>query len=161
MFDWPYSLSIIPWRLIQVASFISSWLLFIAEYIYNTLATSCKELTHWKRPWCWEGLGAGGEGDDRGWDGWMASPTQWTWVWINSRNWWWTGRPGMLQFMGSQRVGHDWANELNWTDIYTYTHTHIYVCMYIYIYIPWYGYTTFFLTIHQLKGIWARFGCYK
>ena len=57
-------------------------------------ATSCEELTHWKRPWCWEGLGAGGEGDDRGWDGWMASPTRWTWVWVNSRSWWWTGRPG-------------------------------------------------------------------
>ena len=81
----------------------------------NTLATSCEELTHWKRPWCWEGLGAGGEGDDRGWDGWMASPTQWTWVWVNSGSLWWTGRPVMLQFMGSQRVGHDWATELNWT----------------------------------------------
>ena len=59
--------------------------------------------------------GAGGEGDDRGWDGWMASPTQWTWVWVNSRSWWWTGRPGVLWFMGSQRVGHDWVTELNWT----------------------------------------------
>ena len=58
----------------------------------------------------------GGEGDDRGWDGWMASPTQWTWVWISSGSWWWTGRPGMLQSMGSQRVGHDWATELNWTE---------------------------------------------
>ena len=65
--------------------------------------------------WCWEGLGAGGKGDDRGWDGWMASQTQWTWVWVNSGSWWWTGRPGMLQFMGLQRVGHDWAIELNWT----------------------------------------------
>ena len=80
----------------------------------STLATSCEELTHWKRPWCWERLGAGGEGDDRGWDGWMASPTRWTWVWVDSRSWWWTGRPGMLRFMGSQRVGHDWATELNW-----------------------------------------------
>ena len=69
----------------------------------------------WKRLWCWEGLGAGGEGDDRGWDGWMASLTWWTWFWVNSGSWWWTGRPGMLQFMGSQRVGHDWATELNWT----------------------------------------------
>ena len=67
-------------------------------------------------PWCWEGLGAGGEGEDRGWDGWMASPTQWAWVWVNSGSWWWTGRPGMLQFMGSQRVGHNWATELNWTE---------------------------------------------
>ena len=57
---------------------------------------------------------AGGEGDDRGWDGWMALPTQWTWVWVDSGSWWWTGRPGVLRFMGSQRVGHDWATELNW-----------------------------------------------
>ena len=82
----------------------------------NTLATSCEELTHWKRPWRWEGLGPGGEGEDRGWDGWMASPTRWTWVWVDSGSWWWTGRPGMLRFMGSQRVGQDWATELNWTD---------------------------------------------
>ena len=58
----------------------------------------------------------GGEGDDRGWDGWMASPTQWTWVWVNSGSWWWTGRPGVLWFMGLQRFGHDWTTELNWTD---------------------------------------------
>ena len=79
-------------------------------------STSCEELTHWKRPWCWEGLGAGGEGDDKGWDGWMASLTRWTWVWVNSGSWWWTGRPGMLRCMGSQRVRHDWATELNWTE---------------------------------------------
>ena len=78
----------------------------------NTLATWCKELTHWKRPWCWERLMVGGEGNDRGWDGWMASPTRWTWVWVNSGNWWWTGRPGMLWFMGSWWDGHDWATEL-------------------------------------------------
>ena len=72
-----------------------------------------------KRPWCWEGLGAGGEGDDRGWDGWMASLTQWAWVWVNCGSWWWTGRPGMLWFMGSQRVRHDWATELNW-NIFTF-----------------------------------------
>ena len=90
------------------------------------------ELTHWKRLWCWEGLGTGGEGDNRGQyqgkhpDVWMASPTQWTWVWMNSGSWWWTGRPGVLQFMGSQRVRHDWATELNWTELnwtekYTYS----------------------------------------
>ena len=73
--------------------------------------------THWKRPWCWEGLGVGGEGDDRGWDGWMASRTWWAWVWVNSGSLWWTGRPGVLRFMGSQRVGHDWATELNWTEL--------------------------------------------
>ena len=80
----------------------------------NTLATWCEELTLWKRPWCWERLRAGGEGGNRGWDGWMASLTQWTWVWVDSGSWWWTGRPGMLRFMESQRVGHDWATELNW-----------------------------------------------
>ena len=67
-----------------------------------------------KRPWWWERLKAGGEGDDRGWDGWMASPIQWTWVWANSQSWWWTGKPGMLQSMGLQRVGHNWMTELNW-----------------------------------------------
>ena len=80
----------------------------------NTLATSCEKLTLWIRLWCWEQLGTGGEGDDRGWDGWMASPTWWTWVWVNSGSWWWTGRPGMLLFMRLQRVRHDWATELNW-----------------------------------------------
>ena len=80
----------------------------------NTLATWWEDVTQLKRPWCWERLRAGGEGDDRGWDGWMASPTQWTWVWVNSGSWWWTGRPGMLRFMGLQRVGHNWP-ELNWT----------------------------------------------
>ena len=78
----------------------------------NTLATWCEELTQWQRPWCWERLRAGGEGEDRGWDGWMASPTQWTWVWVNSGSWWRTGRPGVLQFMGSWRVGHNWVTEL-------------------------------------------------
>ena len=82
----------------------------------STLAISCEELTHWKRLLCWEGLGAGGKGDDRGWDGWIASPTRWTWVWVNSGSRWWTGRPGVLRFMGSQRVGHDWATELNLSD---------------------------------------------
>ena len=66
----------------------------------NTLATWCEVLTHWKRRWCWERLRARGEGDDRGWDGWMASPTRWTWVWASSGSWWWTGRPGVLWFMG-------------------------------------------------------------
>ena len=83
------------------------------------LATCCEELTCLKRPWCWERLKAGGEGDDRGWDGWMASPTRWTWVWVDSGSWWWAGRPGVLRFMGSQRVGHNWVTELNWTDIKT------------------------------------------
>ena len=86
----------------------------ILKLIVHYFATWCKEVTHLKRPWCWERLRAGGEKDDRGWDGWMASPTQWTWVWVDSGSWWWTGRPGMLQPIGSQRVGHDWMTELNW-----------------------------------------------
>ena len=81
----------------------------------NTLATWYEELTHWKRPRCWERLRAGEEGDDRRRDGWLASLTQWIWVWAGSRRWWRTGKPGMLQFMGSQRVRHDWVTKLNWT----------------------------------------------
>ena len=69
-----------------------------------------------ERLWRWEGLGAGGKGDDQEWDVWMASQTRCTWIWVNSGRWWWTGRPGVLRFMGSQRVGHDWATELNWTE---------------------------------------------
>ena len=80
---------------------------------FGSIHTSCEELTHWKRPWCWEGLGAGGEGDDRGWDGWMASLTRWTWVWVNSGSWWWTGRPGVLWFMGSQ--SRTWLSD--WTEL--------------------------------------------
>ena len=81
----------------------------------NTLATWCEGLTHLKRPWCWERLRVGGEGDNRGWDGWMASPTWWTWVWADSGSWWWTGWPGMLWFLGLQRVRYNWVTELNWT----------------------------------------------
>ena len=79
----------------------------------NTLATWCKELTHWKRPWYWERLKAGEEEDDRWWDGWMASPSLWMWVRVSSGSWWWTGKPGILQSMVSQRVGHDG----DWTDM--------------------------------------------
>ena len=78
------------------------------------LATWCEELTHLKRPWCWERLRAGGEGVDRGCDGWTASLTQWAWVWVNSGSWRWTGRPGVLKFMGMQRVGHGWVTDMNW-----------------------------------------------
>ena len=71
-------------------------------------------LTHWKRPWCWERLKAGREGDDRGGDGWMALPTRWTWVWASSRGRWWIGKPGVVQSKGLQRIRHDWVTELNW-----------------------------------------------
>ena len=68
-----------------------------------------------ERPWCWERVRAGGEGDDRGWDGWIVPPTQWTWVWVDSGSWWWTERPGVLQVMGLQRVRYDWATK--WTEL--------------------------------------------
>ena len=77
----------------------------------NTLATWCKELTHWERPWCWERLRAVVEGSNSGWNGWMSSPPQWTWVWANSGRWWRAEEPGVLQSMELQRVGHDWAIE--------------------------------------------------
>ena len=75
-----------------------------------------EEPTHWKTSWCWQRLKAGGEGDDRGWDCWTASLTWWTWVWVNSGSWWSTGRPGMLQVMGLERVRHNWVTELNSTE---------------------------------------------
>ena len=87
------------------------------DLFYFILFYFILELTYFKRPWCWERLKVGGEGDDRGWDGWITLPTQWTWlvrVWVNFRSWW-TGRPGVLQFMRLQSVGHSWATELNWT----------------------------------------------
>ena len=91
-----------------------SWEDWCWSWNSNTLDTWCEVLTHWKRPWSWERSRAEGEGGDRGWDGWMASLTQWTCVSVSSWSWWWTGRPSKLQFMGSQRVRHDWVTELNW-----------------------------------------------
>ena len=73
--------------------------------IFGHHITWCEELTHWIRPWCWARLKAGGEGDDRGWDGGMASLIRWRWVWASSRSWWWTGKPGMLQSMTSLLLG--------------------------------------------------------
>ena len=106
----------------------------------NTLATWCEELTHLKRLWCWESLKAG-EGDDRGWHGWMASPTRWTWVWVSSRSWWKTRKPGGLQSMGSRRVRHNWATELNWT------------------YQPfWTGWDGQIASVTQSREIWANSG---
>ena len=87
----------------------------------NNLATWCEEPAHWKRPWCWERLKADGEGDDRGWDCWMASPTQWIWIWANSGRWWRTEQPGLLQSVVSWRVRHDLATES----------TTVYDCCYI------------------------------
>ena len=81
----------------------------------NTLATWCDKLTCWKGLWCWKRSKAEGEGDDRGWDGWMASPTLRTWIWASSRSWWWAGKSGVLQYMGLQKVRHNWVTELNWS----------------------------------------------
>ena len=97
----------------------------------NTLAIWCEKLAHLKRPWCWERLKAGGEGDDRGWDSWMASPTQWTWVWVDAGSRWWTGRPGVLR--GSHKES-DTTERLNWTvwiynDLFYQSALHI--CMWI------------------------------
>ena len=120
------------------------------------------ELTHWKRPRCWEGLGAGGEGDDRGWDGWMASQTPWTWVWVNPGSWWWTGRPGVLRFMCLQRIRHDWATELNYfiqnnafwdLSMLLYMSVVSFSCWVVFCYIP------IFSSIHQLMtfGVVSNF----
>ena len=81
----------------------------------STWATWCKELTLWKRPWCWEKMKAGGEGDDTGgWDGCMASLTWWTWIWVSSGSWWWTRKPGMLQSCGCKEL--DMTKQWNWTE---------------------------------------------
>jgi len=149
---WSFSFSIIPFKEIPgLISFRMDWLDLLASprdsqessptpQFTNSLtagmwdlvpwsgmkprppALEARSLSHWKRLWCWEGLGAGGEGEDRGWDGWMASLTQWMWVWVNSGSWWWTGRPGVLRFMGLQRVRHDWATELNWIESWLMVH---------------------------------------
>ena len=116
------------------------------------MATSCKELTHWKRLWCWEGLGAEGKGDNRGWDGWMLSPTRRTWVWVNSGRWWWTGRPDMLRFMELQRVGHDWVTELNWTELREFL-------KFLFVYFTWR-----LITLQHCSGFchtvtWISHGC--
>ena len=95
----------------------------------NTLATWYKELTHWKRPWCWAGFKAGGEGDDRVWDGCMTSRTLWTWVWASSRSSWWTVKHGVLQFMESQRVRHDWVTDL-YADFQIICEFSIYMCIF-------------------------------
>ena len=107
---------------------LAVWLIWMLTFLSENTLMLNKTILRYSDVWIWyfmgegnlrltnhEGLGAGGERDDRGWDGWMASPTRWTWVWVNSRSWWWTGRPGMLQFMGSQSRTRrsDWT-ELNW-----------------------------------------------
>ena len=101
-------------RLLWVPVLNIHWKDWYWSWNSSTLATGCEKLTHLKRPWFWERLKVGGEGEDRGWNGWMASLTRWRWVWASVRSWWWTGKPGVLQCMGSQKVGHNRATELNW-----------------------------------------------
>ena len=84
-----------------------------SQWVRHDLATELN--------WCWERLKVGGEGNDRGWDGWMPSLTRWTWVWVSSGSWWWTGKPGVRWSMGSQRVGHKWETELNWYRFLNYS----------------------------------------
>ena len=110
------------------------WKDWLWSWSFNPLVTWCDEVTHEKRPWCWERLKAGGEGDETGLDGWMASLIQWIWVWVNSGSWWWPGKPGVLQSMGSQRDTTEWQKwRLNWFYVYIYTHTHKYTSTEI----PW------------------------
>ena len=116
----------------------------------NTLATWCEELTHLKRPWCRERLKAGGERDDRGWDSWMASPTAWTWVWVNSGNWWWTGKPGMLQSMGYKES--DTTEWLNWTDYVIWSSTQWWPCAEY----PGTYWNPLFASISPPLGSWAH-----
>ena len=98
----------------------------------KSLATWWEGLTHWNRSWCWERLNTG-EGNDRGWDSWMASLTQWTWVWASSWSWWWTGRPGVLQSMGLQRVRHDWVTELKLPNFGTHRFTVVFLKIFIWL----------------------------
>ena len=100
-----------------------SWIFISKDWCWSWnsmfLEGWCEEMTHWKRPWCWKRLKAGREGDDREWDGWMASLIQWTWVRVNSSSWWWTGRPSVLQSMESQKVRQYWVS--NWTECSAFT----------------------------------------
>ena len=99
--------------MIYLTTMNTHWKDWCWSWSSNILATWFEELTHLKRPWWWERLKVGGEGNNRESDGWMVSPTQWTWIWASSC-WWWTGSPAVLQSMGSQRVRHNWVTELNW-----------------------------------------------
>ena len=92
------------------------WKAWYWSWNSNTLATWCEELTSLKRPWCSERLKVGGKEEDRGWDGWNATQTHWTWVWVSSASWWWTGKPGVPAVHGVAESGQDWATELNWTE---------------------------------------------
>ena len=119
------------------------WKAWCWSWNSSTLATWCEELTHLKRPWCWERLKVGGEGDDRGWDGWMASPTQWTWVWVNYGSWWWTEKPGIhgvtkSQIQLSNLTGMNW--HVTWFLEYIFVENLFIICLF------------FFIHLHELIG---------
>ena len=116
----------------------------------NTLATWCEELTHWKRPWCWETLRAGAERGDRGSDGWMTAPTWWIWVWANSRSWWWTRKPDVLQSMGSQSQ----SRLSNWTNCLIMGKCIFFVLIYSVLY----QYTCSIETSYSLQNFQSRNG---
>jgi len=99
-------------------------------------------------------IGGRGEGDSRGWDGWMLSPTWWTWVWVNSGSWWWTGRPGVLRFMGSQRVRHDWATDLIWSDLISFPQRTRFVASML---ITVYKWSTFLVLLLNTKSLQSVF----
>ena len=110
----PYNWIVRVLTILDIGPLITTWYLQMFFYEYLAIFSIPKQCL-WKRPWCWERLRVGGEGDDREWDGWMASPTQWTWDWVDSGSWWWTGRPGVLQFMGSREL--EMTEKLNWTEL--------------------------------------------
>ena len=102
----------IPDRLLTKVKGFVCFFFFSWSWNSNTLATWCEEPAHWKRPWCWERLKTGGEGDNRGWDGWMARLTRWTWVWVSSRSWWWTEK----HVCPRDHKKSDMTEQLNWTE---------------------------------------------
>ena len=149
-------------------TWLSDWTELMLKLKHQYFGHLMQRTTHWKRLWCREGLGAGGEGDDRGWDGWTASLTRWTWVWVNSGSWWWTGRPGVRRFMESRRVGHDWATDLIWSDHNAYCYT---ICFWP-LTMSWIYFSTsvsIYNQLQQLRGIplhginyrWLPIFCYS
>ena len=128
-------------------SWIIHWKNRSSNWNSKTFATWWEELTPWKRPWFWERLKAGGEGDDREWDGWMVSLTLWTWIWASSRSWWWTMKPGMLHGPWCHRVEQKWLTELNWCSYIDRSLDYIYICVCVCVCVC--IHTVFSLSVHS------------